>query len=80
VFKALLSHSEEVAKSCTYKYSVPWFGSSIGLAEGKSTCYFLADALTAQEKFIDKKFSEHTNTGVEISCDDSVNGKFLQEH
>lgn len=35
VFKALLSHSEELGKACTYKYSEPWLGSSLLLVEGK---------------------------------------------
>ncbi|XP_033607277.1 cytochrome P450 4C1 isoform X2 [Cryptotermes secundus] len=33
---ALLSDSEEVGKSSTYKYSTPWFGTSIGVAEGEN--------------------------------------------
>ncbi|XP_033607274.1 cytochrome P450 4C1-like [Cryptotermes secundus] len=32
---ALLSDGEEVNKSCTYKFSVPWLGSSLPIAEGK---------------------------------------------
>lgn len=32
---ALLSDSEEVNKSCTYKHSIPWLGSSLPIAEGK---------------------------------------------
>ncbi|GFG36201.1 hypothetical protein Cfor_03141 [Coptotermes formosanus] len=37
---ALLADSEEVARSCTYKYSKPWLGSSMLLAEGKSAYMF----------------------------------------
>jgi hypothetical protein len=37
LFKALLTDSEELDKSCIYKYSEPWLGSSLLLAEGKST-------------------------------------------
>jgi hypothetical protein len=37
VFKAVLSDSEEVGRPCIYKYWEPWLGSSLAIAEGKST-------------------------------------------
>jgi hypothetical protein len=79
VFKALLSDGEEVGKSCTYKYSVPWFGSSLGLAEGKSTPCFLGSAFIARCQFIYKAFTKQTNTEVEIRCGvESFNGNFCK--
>jgi hypothetical protein len=37
LFQALLSDSDELAKSFTYKFSEPWLGSSLLLAEGTLT-------------------------------------------
>jgi hypothetical protein len=64
LFKALLADGEEMGKSCTYKYSKPWLGSSLLLAEGKSTASSVAPTLYSGLRSVVGFFFSETSSNI----------------